>query len=121
MWEFNQKQAMPAFHDHGWKRSEMTAWDGVWEGLSAMARSAFLDLPPSSRNHSGPAAMPLAGALRAVLLAAGLVVEVDANRVRVAPEAVGFGKRLHALRKADLFAPSGGDFRGYVHSCYHAY
>jgi Helicase conserved C-terminal domain len=120
LWEFKQ-QALPAFHDQGWKRADMAAWDEVWAGLSVMARSAFLDLPLPSRVKHDPAAVSLAGPLRDELLAAGLAEETDGRRVRVADEAIGFGKRLQALRKCRLLDPSAQDMREYVRSAYLSY
>ena len=119
-WEFKH-QAIPAFHDHGWKRADMAAWDDVWAGLSAVARTAFLELPPPARARQEPPAVVLAGPARDELLAVGLTEQVDPRKVRVADEAVGFSKRLHVLRTCRLLDPTHQDLREYVHSAYLSY
>ena len=120
-WEFKQQHQQPAFHDHGWKRAEMAALDDIWARLSVMARVAFLDMPGQSRNKMGPAPIMLTGLVRAELLAAGLIEDAPANKVRLAATVVGFGKRMQALKKCRLLDPSTRDMREYVHSTYQFY
>ena len=120
-WEFRQQQKPSPFHDHGWVRAEMAAWDEVWAGLSVMARTAYLDVPTPLRYATGSAPIAMAGSFREELLAAGLVEEADAIKVRLATSAIGFGKRLHTLAQCRLLDPATTDVRPFAQAAFHPY
>ena len=119
-WKF-QQQALPAFHDQSWKRAEMEPWDDVWAGLSPGARAAFLEMPAPHYPKQNPPSVVLVGPTRDELLAAGLAEEIDARKARVAEEAIGFAKRLQALRICKLLDPKGQEIRDYVRTAYLSY
>ena len=119
-WEF-QHQALPAFHDHGWKRDEMAAWDDVWAAPVAGNAGGVPRTAAAGRAKHDPPAVVLTGPTRDELRAAGLAEAVDPRKVSVAEDAVGFARRLQALRKGRLLDPAHQDIREYVRLAYVPY
>ncbi len=119
MFQKQKQQHQPiAFHDQGWKRAEMAAWDDLWAGLSVMARTAFLDVQPPVRKGANPPSIVLPSPVRETLLGAGLVEEADGRRVRLASTAIGFSLRLHTLAQCRLLDPATTDLRPYARIAY---
>src|SRR3569623_3432774 len=99
----------------------MVGWDEVWAGVSVPARAAFLGLPLPARARHDPPEVILTGPARDELRAAGLAEAVDPKRVSIAANAVGFARRLRALRECRLLDPAGGELREYVRSAFLSY